>query len=229
MHILDRRIWFPPSEDADSDGLLAMGGDLSVERILYAYQHGIFPWYSGEIPLWWSPDPRFVLFPEKLHIGKHLKRELRKNNFDITTNKAFKTVINHCSSTPRPGQDGTWLNNTMKKAYIQLHALGYAQSFEAWKDGNLAGGLYGVKLGNVFFGESMFSHEEFASKVAFVHAVEMMKEDGLSLVDCQVYTPFLESFGAALISRHIFLEKLKEGLSNVHATPQIPGGDINSR
>ena len=200
LHVLDDKLWFPPAEDALPDGLLAIGGDLSTERLLLAYSKGIFPWYEDDIPLWWSPDPRFVLFPEELLISKSMKALLKKGAFQFTCNTNFAEVIHNCKNTNRPGQDGTWITDEVEKAYIKLHQLGYAHSAEAWKDGKLVGGLYGIQLGKVFFGESMFSKESNASKFAFIKLVEKLQKQGIELIDCQVYTEHLESLGARMIS-----------------------------
>lgn len=210
MQILSKKIWFPPVEDAQSDGLLAMGGDLSTERILYAYQHGIFPWFVGDIPLWWCPDPRFVLFPENLLISKSMQQLIKKNLFQFKTNTSFTNVINNCKSLPREGQAGTWITNDVENAYTQLHNLGHAHCAETWLNGELVGGLYGIRLGNVFFGESMFSKTTNASKFAFILYVELLKKEGVQLIDCQVYTSHLESLGAIMIPRKKFIELLKD-------------------
>jgi len=210
MQILTNKIWFPPVEDAQSDGLLAMGGDLSPERILYAYQHGIFPWFEGETPLWWCPDPRFVLFPEKMLISKSMHQLIKKNHFQFKTNTSFANVILNCKSLPREGQSGTWITNEVENAYTQLYNLGYAHCAETWLNGELVGGLYGIKLGNVFFGESMFSKITNASKFAFILYVELLKKEGVQLIDCQVYTSHLESLGATMIPRKKFIELLKD-------------------
>ncbi|MCX8020493.1 MAG: leucyl/phenylalanyl-tRNA--protein transferase [Chitinophagaceae bacterium] len=205
----DNCIGFPPVHLAEPDGLLAMGGDLSVERLLEAYRNGIFPWYSGDVILWWSPDPRLVLFPEELKIQKSVKPLLKKNYFEFTINKDFRSVIHHCQIMKRPGQSGTWITDEMKKAYIRMHEAGYAHSAEVWKDGELCGGLYGIKLGKVFFGESMFSKVSNASRYAFIKYVEVLKQEGIGMIDCQVYTEYLESFGARMISRQKFITILK--------------------
>ena len=200
---------FPPVELSRPDGLLAVGGDLSVKRLLNAYRSGIFPWYNqGEPILWWSPDPRLVLFPEELHVPRRLKREMRKGRFRITCNRAFRQVMEQCGQTRLWQNQGTWINREMINAYCRLHELGYALSFEAWRDEKLVGGLYGVILGSVFFGESMFHRERDASKVAFVHFVNDFKQRGLRLIDCQVETEHLKRFGARLIPRPRFLELL---------------------
>ena len=194
----------------EPDGLLAIGGDLNAKRLISAYQHGVFPWYSGDQPiLWWSPDPRFVLFPEQLKISRSLKKTIRKQKFEITINKDFNSVIEQCSSIPRPGQDGTWITNEMKQAYIQLNKAGIAYSVEAWENNQLVGGLYGIALGSVFFGESMFSNKTDASKVAFSQFVQHLHSIGFKLIDCQIYTEHLESLGAKQISRHDFSKLLK--------------------
>ncbi len=209
LHILNENIWFPPVEDALPDGLLAMGGDLSSERLLAAYKLGIFPWYDGELPLWWCPNPRFILLPEELKVSKSMKTLFNKNTFEFTINKAFEDVIHSCKKIDRKNQDGTWINNDVEEAYIQLHKQGYAHSAEAWHDGKLIGGLYGIRLGKVFFGESMFSKESNASKFAFIKYVEQLKKEDIQLIDCQVYTEHLESLGAKMIMREQFLQMMQ--------------------
>lgn len=210
LWVLDNELRFPPADTAEPDGLLAIGGDLSPERLLLAYQNGIFPWYEGEHILWWFPDPRFVLFPDELKINKSVKALLKKNEFEFTVNKSFKEVIHQCKKIRRPGQKGTWITNEVEKAYIQMHELGYAHSAEVWKEGKLTGGLYGIKLGKVFFGESMFSKVSNASRYAFIKYVQQLKEEGIELIDCQVYTEYLESMGAKMISGKEFKSKLKK-------------------
>src|SRR5690606_36216970 len=168
LHQLDDDLWFPPVDEALDDGRLAIGGDLSTERLLLAYGSGIFPWYNDDVPLWWSPDPRFVLYPEQLKVSKSMKQLIKKDAFRFTTNTAFAEVIGHCKNTPRKDQVGTWINDEVAAAYNKLHTLGYAHSAEAWQDGELVGGLYGIRLGMAFFGESMFSHVSNASKYAFI-------------------------------------------------------------
>jgi len=202
---LDKELVFPPVHLSEPDGLLAMGGDLSVERLLLAYQSGIFPWYGGEHILWWSPDPRFVLFPGELKVSKNIKPLLKRNEFDFTVNKAFKQVIHNCKETKRSGQEGTWITDEVEKAYCSLHELGFAHSAEVWKDHELVGGLYGIRLGKVFFGESMFSKRSNASRFAFTRYMQLLKEEGILLIDCQVYTEYLESFGARMIPRKEFI------------------------
>ncbi len=207
---LENELYFPPPDFAEPDGLLAIGGDLSPQRLLLAYSQGIFPWYEGEYILWWCPDPRFVLFPAELKISKSMKLLLKKNAFDFTINKSFKEVIHHCKETKRPGQHGTWITDEVEAAYTHMHELGYAMSAEVWKDGELAGGVYGIKLGKIFFGESMFSKISNASKYGFIKLVENLKTQGVELIDCQVYTEHLESLGARMISRKEFIRKLNE-------------------
>jgi leucyl/phenylalanyl-tRNA--protein transferase len=208
LFVLDKELRFPPAYLAEPDGLLAMGGDLSPERLLLAYRQGIFPWYDGDYILWWSPDPRFVLFPEELKISKSIRPLLNRNEFDFTINKAFKEVIQQCRKITRPGQEGTWISDEMEKAYIKLHELGHAHSAEAWKNGELVGGLYGIKMGHVFFGESMFSKQSLASRYAFVKYIQQLKQEGIHLIDCQVYTPYLESMGARMIPGEEFRKLL---------------------
>ncbi|OIQ97353.1 leucyl/phenylalanyl-tRNA--protein transferase [mine drainage metagenome] len=209
LYALNESIWFPPVEEALPDGLLAMGGDLSAERILLAYKQGIFPWYDGDIPLWWCPNPRFVLFPDELKISKSMKALIKKDAFEFRINSSFAEVIHNCKETKREGQDGTWIKDDVEAAYINLHKMGFAHSAEAWKDGKLVGGLYGIRLGKVFFGESMFSKESNASKFAFIKYVEQLKTEGVVLIDCQIYTEHLESLGAKMIMRQQFTQLLQ--------------------
>ena len=194
---------------AEPDGLLAIGGDLSKERLLEAYHKGIFPWYEGAHILWWCPDPRFVLFPDEIKISKSMKSLLNKNAFEFTINKAFEKVIQECKSVSRKDQDGTWITEDIRRAYTLLYKDGYAHSAEAWKDGELIGGLYGIRLGKVFFGESMFSKESNASKYVFIKYVEHLKTEGVVLIDCQVYTDHLKSLGAGMISRERFMKLIE--------------------
>ena len=185
-----------------------MGGDLRPERLLNAYRHGIFPWYENNPILWWCPDPRFVLFPDEIRISKSMNTEFRKNRFRFSINEAFSAVIQNCQLTKREGQNSTWITPEVLKAYNSVHSLGYAHSAEAWLGDKLVGGLYGIRLGNVFFGESMFSHESNASKFAFISYVQQLKTEGVQLIDCQVYTAHLESLGARMISRKEFIQLL---------------------
>lgn len=208
LHVLDDKIWFPPADEALGDGLLAIGGDLSVERLLLAYKNGIFPWYDGQMPLWWHPNPRFILFPEELKVSKSMRPLFNQNKFQFTINKAFSEVIHHCKKVERKDQDGTWINDDVIDAYTKLHKMGFAHSAEARFNNELVGGLYGIKMGKVFFGESMFSTQSNASKFAFIKYVEVLQKEGIELIDCQVYTEHLESLGAKMIMREQFLQLL---------------------
>ncbi|MBP6455556.1 MAG: leucyl/phenylalanyl-tRNA--protein transferase [Chitinophagaceae bacterium] len=201
---------FPDVEQADEDGLLCIGGNLNVETLLLAYQSGIFPWYNdGEPILWWSPNPRMVLFPKKLKISKSAQQIFNKNKFEITYNNAFESVIKACSNSKRKEGDGTWINNEMIDAYVELHKKGIAISVEVWQEKKLVGGLYGVDLGSIFCGESMFSLVSNASKIGFIHLVKKLENKNYKLIDCQVYTEHLEKLGAEMISRELFLKILK--------------------
>ncbi len=213
LHILNDKFWFPDVNDALEDGLLAIGGDLSTERLLLAYKKGIFPWYDGNVPLWWSPDPRFVLFPHKLKISKSMKQLFNHHAFDFTVNTAFEKVINCCMMMKRKEQDGSWINNDVINAFTKLYKLGYAHSAEVWLHNQLVGGLYGIRMGNLFFGESMFSKESNASKYAFISYVQQLINEGVVLIDCQVYTQHLESLGAEMISREEFIHSLSNEIS----------------
>ena len=209
LFALDDSIQFPPVHFAEPDGLLAMGGDLRSERLINAYRLGIFPWYENDPILWWCPDPRFVLFPEEIYISKSMQSEFKKGRFRFSTNEAFGSVIRNCKTTRRVGQDSTWITPDVENAYKNLHSLGYAHSAEAWLNDKLVGGLYGIRLGKVFFGESMFSQESNASKFAFISYVKQLKQEGVELIDCQVYTPHLETLGARMIPRKEFTTLLK--------------------
>lgn len=209
MFLLTKDLVFPPLDITDEEGLLAIGGDLSSERLLLAYRNGIFPWYNeGEPICWWSPDPRFVLYPSELKVSKSMKAVLNSGKFQFTLNHAFPEVIQNCKTVNRKGQRGTWISPAVQKAYTLLHLQGYAHSAEAWIDGKLVGGLYGIRLGTIFFGESMFSTEKNASKFAFINYMEQLKKDKVQLVDCQVYTNHLQSLGARMISRDLFIKIL---------------------
>ena len=210
LFILDKTLYFPPIHLAEPDGLLAIGGDLSPERLLQAYRNGIFPWYEEDPILWWSPDPRFVLFPEELKISKSIRPLLNRNEFEFTINKAFKDVIQHCKKIHRPEQNGTWITDEVEKAFLQMHELGYAHSAEVWQNNELIGGLYGIRLGKVFFGESMFSKVSNASRYAFIKYIEILKQEAVEIIDSQVYTEYLESFGARMITGKEFTGLLKE-------------------
>lgn len=207
MRYLNEKIEFPEVTMASHDGLLAIGGDLSVERLVLAYKNGIFPWFSDEEPiLWWSPNPRFVLFPEKLKVSKSMHQVMRHTDFEVTINSNFEDVINECSNAKRIGQSGTWITASMIDAYIKLYQRGYAKSVEVWLNHKLVGGLYGVDLGNgVFCGESMFAKVSNASKVGFISFIQSCN---YKLIDCQLYTKHLESLGAEEIQRDKFLKFL---------------------
>jgi leucyl/phenylalanyl-tRNA--protein transferase len=216
---LPREPIFPDPALAEPDGLLAVGGDLSPNRLLAAYSAGIFPWFSDDAPiLWWSPDPRLVLEPAELHVPRSLLRTLRSGEFTIRSDTAFEQVIRRCAGKPRPGQAGTWITDEMVEAYVALHRLGYAHSFEAWRGDTLAGGLYGVALGAAFFGESMFADQPDASKAAFARSVEWLASRGVELVDCQVTTAHLLRFGAKEMARPEFLRRLQRALER----PTLP-------
>ena len=209
MHILGKKILFPPVETADENGLLAIGGDLSPERLILAYKSGIFPWFNeGEPVIWYSPPERMVLFPKDLKVSKSMEKVLKSANFRISFNKNFAEVIHHCKTIDRPGQQGTWITREMQKAYIALHELGYAKSVEVWQEDRLVGGLYGIDLGHIFTGESMFSLVSNASKVAFIYLNHILKEHNYLLLDCQVYNEHLASLGAVEISRDVFMQYL---------------------
>ena len=207
MKYLTPNMSFPDVSEASEEGLLAVGGDLSTERLLEAYKQGIFPWFSANEPiLWWSPDPRFVLFPHKLKVSKSMRQVLNHQDFSITVNQDFKSVITACSKIKRNGQDDTWITNSMITAYLKLYELGFAKSVEVWQDKQLVGGLYGVDLGNgVFCGESMFATVSNASKAGFITFV---KNSNYKLIDCQVYTNHLKSLGAEEIPRSEFIKYL---------------------
>jgi len=212
VYRLTEAILFPPVRNADPGGLLAVGGDLSPERLLAAYREGIFPWYSeGEPILWWSPDPRFVLFPDELRVSRSMRQFLKKGRVRITFDRDFRSVISACRR-PRPGQDGTWITPEMREAYCALHDLGYAHSVEVWQEDVLAGGLYGVSLGRVFFGESMFSSAPNASKAALIALASQLKKREFDLIDCQVETAHLGGLGARPIPRRDFCTLLQQSL-----------------
>ena len=212
---LPREPVFPDPTLSEADGLLAVGGDLSPERLLRAYAEGIFPWYSDDTPiLWWSPDPRMVLLPEELHVSRSLRRTMRAARYEVRVDTAFGEVIRRCADKERPGQRGTWITGEMIAAYERLHRLGFAHSVEAWEGGELAGGLYGVSLGAAFFGESMFADRPDASKVAFATSVEWLRGRGFEIVDCQVDTDHLRRFGAREVPRAEFLSRLRNALAS---------------
>lgn len=212
MQELSKSIWFPNHDESNKDGLIAVGGDLSVERLMHAYHLGIFPWFNEGQPLfWWSPDPRMILLPESFKVSKSLKKTILSNKYKITLNTSFEEVINCCSKIKRKGQQGTWISKNMITAYLQLHKKGHAQSVEVWSDNQLVGGLYGIDLKEkkIFCGESMFSKKNNASKIAFYYLVKKLKTENYRLIDCQMYTSHLESLGAQEIPRHEFLKYLK--------------------
>ena len=214
MYYIIKDLYFPPVSEADEEGILAIGGDLNPERLQLAYKSGIFPWFNeGEPILWWSPDPRMVLFPDELIVSKSMRNVLNRKQFTVTFNQNFKEVISNCQKIKREGQNGTWISNEMIEAYCQLHAQGIAKSVEVWQDEVLVGGLYGIDLGHVFCGESMFSKVSNASKVAFISLVKYLIERDYKLLDCQVYNSHLESLGCREIDRKEFmfiLENQKE-------------------
>lgn len=212
MQELSKSIWFPNHDESNKDGLIAVGGDLSVERLMHAYHSGIFPWFNeGQPLLWWSPDPRMILLPESFKVSKSLKKTILSNKYKITLNTSFEEVINCCSKIKRKGQQGTWITKNMITAYLQLHKKGHAQSVEVWSDNQLVGGLYGIDLKEkkIFCGESMFSKKNNASKIALYYLVKKLKTENYRLIDCQMYTSHLESLGAQEIPRHEFLKYLK--------------------
>jgi leucyl/phenylalanyl-tRNA--protein transferase len=203
---------FPDPREAESSGLLAWGGDLSVDRLLSAYATGVFPWFDEPPILWFSPDPRMVLLPSELHVGRTLRREIDSGRYEVRFDTDFAGVIRACAETPRPGQDGTWITAEMIEAYCELHEHGIAHSAEAWLDGELAGGCYGLSLGRAFFGESMFARRTDASKVAFIALVRRTGAWGFDFIDCQLHTDHLARFGAALWPRERFLDALARSL-----------------
>ena len=216
--------WFPPLDQAldEPAGLLAAGGDLSPARLLAAYQRGIFPWYSpGQPVLWWSPDPRAVLFPEEFSCSRSLGKTIRNGGFEVVIDRDFGAVMDACAA-PRPHAPGTWITSEMRSAYLRLHRLGQAHSFETWRDGQLAGGLYGVRLGEVFFGESMFSRQRDASKVALAHLVKVCLRNSIAVIDCQLPSPHLESLGSRTIPRMQFQALLREHISLIPAQLHLP-------
>jgi len=210
MYFLTKELYFPPVDEASYEGILALGGDLSVERLMLAYNNGIFPWFNEDEPiLWWAPPERMVINPNDYKVTKSLRNIINRNSFEITVNKAFESVISNCQKAERKGQEGTWITNDIIESYTKLHQLGKAMSFEVWQNGALVGGLYGVDLGHVFCGESMFSNVSNASKVAFVKLIEYLKSNNYKLLDCQVHNDHLEKLGAFEISRPAFMRILK--------------------
>jgi leucyl/phenylalanyl-tRNA--protein transferase len=210
MYILPKELFFPPVSNANPDGILAIGGDLSPERLLLAYKSGIFPWFEDDEPIiWWSPNPRMVLFLDELVVSKSMRNILNQNIFKVTFNQNFREVISNCQKIKRDGQNGTWITNDMIEAYCKLNELGIAKSVEVWQNEELVGGLYGIDLGHIFCGESMFSKVSNASKVAFIALVNQLKEGNYKLLDCQVYNEHLESLGCREIDRTDFMQILK--------------------
>ena len=210
MYYLTEALYFPPVEMATTEGILAIGGDLSPERLLLAYRSGIFPWFEEDEPiLWWSPDPRMVLFLDELLVSKSMRNVRNRNTFTVTFNENFREVISNCQQIKRDGQRGTWITDEMVEAYCKLHELGYAKSVEVWQNKKLIGGLYGIDIGDVFCGESMFSEVSNASKVAFIHLVNHLKSENYQLLDCQVYNAHLESLGCREINRAHFIKIIK--------------------
>jgi leucyl/phenylalanyl-tRNA---protein transferase len=215
---------FPPLEKAmrEPNGLLAAGGDLSADRLIQAYRHGCFPWFQeGQPILWWSPDPRTVLFPEELHISRSLGKVLRQSRYQVTFDRDFAAVIQACAA-PREYADGTWITDSMQSAYLELHRRGYAHSVEVWEQDALVGGLYGLAIGQLFFGESMFSRADNASKVGFATLVERLKAWGFVLIDCQMPTEHLHSFGARAITRTTFADYLRQHLDQPNIADWLP-------
>lgn len=211
MYYLSKELFFPNVSYADRDGVLAIGGDLSSERLQLAYTSGIFPWFeAGEPIMWWSPNPRMVLFLDELIVSKSMRNILNRDVFTVTFNQNFRDVISNCQNIKRNGQNGTWITNDMIEAYCKLHELGIAKSVEVWQNDKLVGGLYGIDLGHVFCGESMFSLVSNASKVAFVALVNKLKIENYKLLDCQVYNPHLESLGCREIEREEFIDILQQ-------------------
>lgn len=212
VYRLSEELAFPHPSLADEDGLLAVGGDLSSQRLLLAYCNGIFPWFSEDEPiLWWSPDPRFVLYPENIKVSHSMKKLLKKNIYRVTYDTCFRDIISNCANTRK--DTGTWITNEMIEAYCTLHDLGFAHSVETWYEDKLVGGLYGLALGKCFFGESMFSIMDNASKTAIITLSRLLEQKGFLMIDCQVYTEHLESLGAVKIPREEFLRLLEKGIS----------------
>jgi leucyl/phenylalanyl-tRNA--protein transferase len=210
MYFLSKELFFPPVSQANSDGILAIGGDLSPERLLLAYKSGIFPWFEqGEPIFWWSPNPRMVLFLNELVVSKSMRNILNRNIFKVTFNQNFREVISNCQKIKRDGQNGTWITNDMIEAYCKLNELGVAKSVEVWQNDKLVGGLYGIDLGHIFCGESMFSKVSNASKVAFIALANQLKNENYKVLDCQVYNEHLESLGCREIEREEFIKILK--------------------
>jgi leucyl/phenylalanyl-tRNA---protein transferase len=213
MYYITRELYFPPVDEATYEGILAVGGDLSTERLLLAYRNGIFPWFDADEPiLWWSPPERMVVVPSLYKVSKSTRNLLNQNKFKVTFNQDFRAVITNCQQIERKDQSGTWITNDLIEAYVKLHELGFAQSVEVWQNDELVGGLYGVDLGCVFCGESMFSKVSNASKIAFVTLIKHLNENNYNLLDCQVHNDHLEKLGAFEISRETFMKVLKSSV-----------------
>lgn len=209
MYLLSKELFFPPVSQSNTEGILAIGGDLSPERLLLAYKSGIFPWFEGKEPiLWWAPNPRMVLFLDELVVSKSMRNILNRNSFKLTFNQNFREVISNCKKIKRDGQNGTWISNEMLEAYCKLNEMGIAKSIEVWQNNTLVGGLYGIDLGTVFCGESMFSRVSNASKVAFIALANQLRESNYKLLDCQVYNEHLDSLGCREIEREAFMKIL---------------------
>ncbi len=210
---IGKRLWFPDPVQADDEGLVAVGGDLSIERLLLAYRSGIFPWFiHDDLVYWFSPNPRCILIPEEIKISKSMRQILNQKQFEITFNNAFEAVMRGCATAKRPHQESTWITEDFIEAYVALHKNGYGHSVEVWQQGELVGGLYGVALGKVFFGESMFSLVPNASKAALISLAEKLNAEGFHFIECQLYTPHLGSLGAKAVSRKEYLKMLSEAL-----------------
>lgn len=211
MYLLDDNLSFPHPSLANEDGVLAIGGELSVDRLFLAYRNGIFPWFEdGEPIVWWSPNPRMVLYPDNLKVSKSMRKVLNQGQYTVTFDKSFSDVIDNCKTIFRPDQGGTWITSDMKKAYLDLHSKGIAHSVEVWEGDDLVGGLYGVNIGKVFCGESMFSKKSNTSKLAFIYLVRKLEEQNYFMIDCQLYTDHLASLGAEEVNRDMFLEDLND-------------------
>lgn len=213
IYQLDDRLWFPDPQGAE-EGIVAIGGDLEPERLLLAYSEGIFPWFDDDDPIiWWSPDPRYLLIPEKFHVSRSFRRFLNKKKFTVTVDEKFAEVIENCATIDRKEQDGTWITEEMKVAYTNLHELGYAHSVEVWDEAHqLVGGMYGVSIGRAFFGESMFSKQPNASKTALYYLSNLLSKNGFSFIDAQIHTPHMVSLGAERVTRQVFLKKLADAI-----------------
>jgi leucyl/phenylalanyl-tRNA--protein transferase len=224
MYFLSKELYFPPVDEASIEGVLAIGGDLSVERLLLAYRNGIFPWFNEDEPiLWWSPPERMVVVPSIYKVSKSIRNLLNQNKFQVTFNQNFKEVISSCKQIGRKEQDGTWISNDIIDSYTKLHEMGIAKSVEVWQNNELVGGLYGVDLGHIFCGESMFSKVPNASKIAFVTLVNYLKENNYKLLDCQVHNDHLEKLGAFEVSRETFIKVLKSSAINFVSSNQQRG------